>query len=244
MTMMLDAKIRLLKDRISKKSITAPFDGYVVDEHVHVGMWVQRGGMIVRMVRVEPIYVTVQLPQSFLNQVAVGDEPTVSLKSGSESTLKGKVDAVIALGDTSSRTFPVKIRLDNPDHRLKPGMLAYATFKVGEKRKAIVVPKDAVVISPSGDKMVYVMENGMVRPSPVITGGADNSYIEVNAKGLTIGQTVVTVGNERLRPGQPVAVVGEKKKCNPASATRGNDSHDTNIKGSESLQAGKEQSGG
>ncbi len=215
-TMMLDAKIRLLKDLISKKRITAPFDGYVVEEHVHVGMWVQRGGRIVRMVQVEPIYVTVPLPQSYLNQIAVGDETTVTVRSFTGPPLKGAVDAVIALGDTSSRTFPVKIRLDNPDHKLKPGMLAYALFKVGDAHKAVVVPKDAVVIDPSGGKTVYVVEDGKVRPVPVMTGSADNSFIEVKTDMLSVGQKVVTVGNERLRPGGSVSVIGKKQTCGEA----------------------------
>lgn len=210
---MLDALIRRLKDRKSKKSIRAPYNGYIVQEHVQVGTWVPAGGKIVCMVRVDPIYVRIPFPQSHLTKLRIGDPVKVRVNSRGEEPLEGKISAIIARGDTSSRTFPVKVQLSNPDHDLKPGMLAHASFRIGEKTGSLTVPKDAVVITPSQQTVIYVVDAGKARLIPVRTGQGSDSYVEVAGPSLKEGQVVVVVGNERLRPGQPVEIVRRHQAC-------------------------------
>lgn len=214
---MLDVELKRLEDLKRKKTIRAPFDGYVVAEHVHRGTWVQEGGKVVRMVRVEPVYVTVPFPQKDLPQLRVGDAVEIRVDGLGKEILKGTISAVIARGDTASRTFRVKIRLDNPGHRLKPGMLAYATFRLGKPSRTLMVPKDAVVITPSQQATIFLVVNGKTVRVPVETGRASGSFVEVSGKGLKEDQMVVTVGNERLRSGEAVQVIGSAKDRGPSS---------------------------
>lgn len=210
---MLDALIRRLEDRKTKKSIKAPYDGYIVAEHVHRGTWVDAGGRIVRMVQVDPIYVRVPFPQRYLAKIRIGDTVRVKVDALGEKVAEGRISAIISRGDTSSRTFPVKVQLDNADHGLKPGMLAHASFGIGEKTASLAVPKDAVVITPTQQKVIYVVKGGKARLIPVRTGRDTNSYVEVSGPSLQAGMQVVVVGNERLRPGQPVKIVRTHKAC-------------------------------
>jgi RND family efflux transporter MFP subunit len=215
--LMLETEIGRIEDRLSKMTIKAPFDGYVVQEYVHVGMWVTAGGKIVRMVEVDPIYVRVAFPQKDLPKLSLGQKAEVRIEGLGAARLPGKVSAIISKGEIASRTFPVKIELPNPGHRLKPGMLAYATFGLGKEHSALVVPKDAVVITPAQQKLLYVVENGKAKQVRVQTGQAYGSMIEVIGTGLKEGQQVVTVGNERLRPGVPVQIVGADTEGKPPS---------------------------
>lgn len=214
---MLDVELKRLQDLKHKKTIRAPFDGYVVAEHVHRGTWVQEGGKVVRLVQVEPVYVTVPFPQKDLSQLHVGDVVEVRVDGLGRETLTGKISAVIAKGDTASRTFPVKIRLENPGHRLKPGMLAHVTFGLGKPNRALVVPKDAVVITPTQQATIFLVVDGKTVQVPVETGRASGSFVEVVGKGLKEDQMVVTVGNERLRSGEAIQVIGSAKDRGPAS---------------------------
>jgi RND family efflux transporter MFP subunit len=208
----LENQIKLLEDRISKKTVRAPYDGFVVQEYVHRGMWVQIGGRVVRMARLQPIYVTVPLPQQYLSRIRTGEEALVQVYERANTTLSGKISAIIRRGDSASRTFRVKVALPNPDNILNPGMLAYVTLRAGDDRRVLTVSKDAVVITPDQKRLVFVVEDGKVQPVPVTTGNASESSVEVNGKGLKEGQAVVTVGNERLRPGQRVKVIGPLRK--------------------------------
>jgi len=84
-------------------------------------------------------------------------------------------------------------------------MEVVVTFEVGEKRKALLIPKDAVV--PSGaQKIVYTVDQGKAFPVTVeVVGYYNNSAVVKD--GLTPGRQVVIRGNERLRPGQEVEVI-------------------------------------
>lgn len=214
---MLDMEIKRIKDRLSKMTIRAPFDSYVVTEYVHKGMWVNSGGKIVRLVQVEPIYVRVPFPQRDLPKLTLGREALVRIEGLGSRPLPGKISAIIFKGEAGSRTFPVKIELPNPKHELKPGMLAHATFRLGSTHQALMVPKDAVVITPAQKKILFIVKDGKANPIAVETGQAHGSLVEVKGRGLKNGQAVVTVGNERLRPGQPVQVVGSNTRKKPSS---------------------------
>jgi hypothetical protein len=81
-------------------------------------------------------------------------------------------------------------------------MEAIATFELGRKIKAILVPKDAIV--PAGaDNLVYRVEQGKAFPVPVTISGYYGNDAAVKGD-LQPDQKVVVRGNERLRPGQPV----------------------------------------
>ena len=84
-------------------------------------------------------------------------------------------------------------------------MLGRATLPAGGLHKALLVPKDALVLSGSG-KVIYVVIDGTVRMVPVKTEAAHGPLIEVKGD-LRPGQQVVIRGNERLRPGQAVKVL-------------------------------------
>jgi multidrug efflux pump subunit AcrA (membrane-fusion protein) len=93
----------------------------------------------------------------------------------------------------------------NPGCAIKPGMLIRATFAVGDLHPALLVPKDALVLSALGQS-VYVLRQGKAYPVPVRVVASHDSLVEVQGD-LKAGQQVVTIGNERLFPGQPVKVI-------------------------------------
>jgi multidrug efflux pump subunit AcrA (membrane-fusion protein) len=98
----------------------------------------------------------------------------------------------------------VRIEISNPDGVIKPGMLGRATISTGELRKAVLVPKDALVFTATGTA-VYTVVDQVAQFVPVRIGAEHGSRIEVDGD-LRPGLDVVVRGNERLRPGQPVTI--------------------------------------
>ena len=155
---------------------------------------------------------------------------TIPALPAEKRTFQGEVAIVVPRADSSSRTFPVKVRLQNTlesDGQLliKAGMLARVTLEIGSATKAVVVPKDAVVLGGQ-TPVVYVVDpvpatpgaaaagmapSGMARPVPVEMGLEDNNWIVVVGD-VRPGQQVITEGNERLRPNMPVRVAAQTKR--------------------------------
>lgn len=209
-------EVRRLEDRLEKYTIRAPFDGYVVTKHAEVGQWIKEGDLVMEVAELNPVEVEVALPESYIAFLRTGMSARVEVSAVQNDVTTGTVSRVVPQADLRSRAFPVKIELQNEPGeagpRLKAGMLAHVTLSVGGRpQKAMLVPKDALVLGGPMGPIVYVVEPSegdqppMARPVPVQLGGADEGWIKVRGD-LSVGQQVVTRGNERLRPG-PVRVL-------------------------------------
>jgi RND family efflux transporter MFP subunit len=204
-TARLQAAYASLLNQLDKSTIKAPVSGYVVERHCLVGQWLGKGNPAVTLVVPDPILFMVSLPERYVPAVNQGDLVEVTFDALPGRIFKGKIDAVIPKADEAARTFPVRIKIPNGDGAVKPGMLGRATLPAGGLHKALLVPKDALVLSGSG-KVIFVVIDGTARSVPVKTEAAHGSLIEVKGD-LKPGQQVVIRGNERLRPGQAVKVL-------------------------------------
>ena len=209
------SQIALLKDRLKKCTICAPFDGYVVAAHTEVGEWVSQNEDVVEIVALDPVEIIVAVPEDCIGVLQPGMPATVRIGALPRQVFQTAVKRIVPQAEASSRTFPVVIPLANPRQTngplLKAGMSAQVTLPSGELRRVVLVPKDALVLGgPS--PLVYVLveeeQTGqtVVQPVPVELGEPDDSLIAVSGK-ISGGQRVVVRGNERLRPGVAVRPV-------------------------------------
>jgi HlyD family secretion protein len=201
------AVVEGIEDRIRKHTIRSPFDGYVTAEHTEVGQWVSSGEEL------DTVDIRVSVLEDYIDKLHVGASARVEVGALPDEAFTGEVVLIVPNADLRSRSFPVKIRVKNKMENgivlLKSGMFASVTLPVGSSEKSLLVPKDSLVLGgPS--PVVYVVDTqsesattGTVRPTPVELGVAHQGLIQVKGA-LQAGQWVVTVGNERLRPGQPV----------------------------------------
>jgi RND family efflux transporter MFP subunit len=200
-----EADIEVLKDDIRNKTVVAPFTGFVAEEHTQVGEWIDVGGPVVTLLDMGHVRIMVDVPERYAIQLSQDGTVRVTVTSLSDETFSGKISAVLPEGDMNARTFPVRIELANPDLKIRSGMEATATFNLGAKRKALLVPKDAIVTAGT-NRMVYVAAGGVAQPVPVKIIGYYDGNVAVEGP-LQPGAPVVIRGNERLMPGQPVQIL-------------------------------------
>jgi RND family efflux transporter MFP subunit len=213
----LRSELLLLEDQLRKRMIKAPVSGYVVERHCLVGQWLGEGEPVATVVVADPIRVRVPVPERYVRHLKRGDQAQVTFDALPSRTFKGKIFSVIPRADEAARTFPVRIEIPNPDAVIKAGMLGRVTLPIGDPHTAILVPKDALVLSGSGTA-VYVIVNKSARRVPVKTGSAHGDLIEVVGE-LKDGMKVVVRGNERLRPGQPVRTAPNKQSRKTSAIT-------------------------
>jgi RND family efflux transporter MFP subunit len=207
------AEVSRIKDQIKKYTVVTRFAGYVVAEHTEAGAWVNQGDPVADVVALDEVDIETYVPENSIPFVRVGEEVRVEIPALPNELVTGKIVAINPQADTRARTFPVLVRVKNElgdgGPKIKAGMMGRAVLPTGPVRKALLVPKDALVLGGQRP-MVYVAgpdpmksDVTVVRPVPVVPGIASGSLIEVDGE-LRVGQTVVTLGNERLRPGDAV----------------------------------------
>ncbi len=199
----LRAEIAAIQDDIERATIRSPLAGVVSRERTEVGQWMEAGGPVVELLALDTVEIRVEVPERYYASVRTGARATISVDSLPGFEAQGRVVAVIPQADAQARSFPVKVRVSNPRRRLAAGMLAKVSFPAGDPQRTTVVPKDAIVSRGSSRFVFKVNGTGTVDEVPVETGAAAGVWVEVRGN-VSAGDKVVTRGNERIQPGQPV----------------------------------------
>jgi RND family efflux transporter MFP subunit len=212
---MIQANVNRLKDQLTKHTVIARFSGYITAEHTEVGQWVARGDPVAEIAALDEVEVVTYVVEQYAPHVHVGMQVHVEVPALAGRVFGGQVSAVVPQADVQARTIPVKVLVKNEvtdqGPVLKAGMYARVMLPTGDKQRANLVSKDALVLGGQ-QPAVYVIDiaapdarAGKSRLVPVQIGVADGSWIHVIGP-LTPGQLVVVQGNERLRPGVDVTI--------------------------------------
>jgi membrane fusion protein, multidrug efflux system len=199
----LQAEIELLKVRISKNRIVAPFGGVVGFRYVSEGSYVSAGTRIANLVKIDPIKIGFTVPERYSRLMKPG-LPVYFSVEGIEDTLQAAVYAKAPSIDTETRSLSVKAKASNPGGRLSPGAFASVTVQLQAFDSALMVPTRAVM--PERERqIVYLYDGGVAKAQPIETGIRRADRVQV-LDGLQVGDTLITSGLIQMRPGQPVSL--------------------------------------
>ncbi len=195
------AEVARLEIELNKTGIKAPFDGVVINKKVDIGEWLDAGSVAAAVANDSLVEVVVNVPEQILPLLAPGMVITANI-TGKEQ--EGRLFAIIAKGDIPTRTFPVKLRIANPDGTILEGMEAQMTLPTGREVEGLLVNRDAV-ISKFGKQVIFTVADGAAHMMEVTVLGYRGSRAGIKAEGLSEGMIVIVKGQERLQEGQPVA---------------------------------------
>ena len=215
---MQQALVSKLVDQKQKHTMVSRFDGYVTAKRTELGKWVTKGDAVVEVLALDTVEINAYVPEADIPYVRIGEDVHVVIPALPNALFSGRVALVIPDADARSRTFPVKVRVENPPGSdgplLKAGMSARVTLPTGPIQNGMLVPKDALVLG-GPQPTVFVVDaasegslDGKARPVAVSLGVPSGSWIQVTGS-LKPGEKVVVRGNERLRPGQDVSIASE-----------------------------------
>lgn len=190
------------RTQLGYTTIYAPRDGVIVAKYVDPGSIVTAGKSsfagsgsgvaLVDIADVSRMQINVDVDETDIAQIRIGQEVNVTVDAYPEEKFTGKVTKIApqAQVESSVTTIPVTVEVENPDPRLKPVMNATCEFLVASRRGVIVVPNQAVKSGRDGSN-VMVVENGQQMIRPVEVGISDNDNTEI-ISGLKEGDVVVT----------------------------------------------------
>ena len=219
------ARQQAVTDRVEsdlgKSVIRAPFAGHVVQRDVEVGEWVSEGDTVVELVELTTVLVRVNVPESVLPFIQVGDPARVTVdalsdrQTGSGGSFQGRIKHIVRQADPNAHTFPVEIEVDNPDQALAGGMFARSTMPCGPAGQTVAVPQDAIVMRDGVTYVAIVLpahQGGSAAVlSPVSVGMDIDDWVTITSGNLPPGTPVITRGTERILPfPTPIEIVDER----------------------------------
>ena len=206
----LETIVATQKEIVERHRILAPFDGMVVEKMAEVGEWVQTGNPVLRYVDTENLRLDVQVPQEQLALVMSADTVAVEIAGSGGDSFEAHIEARSPQVDPITRTFQVRIQLDNPSAKVRPGMSAEAIFKPSSDKASLFISRDALLRTADGQVMVWVaIQNGdgyLGSRRIVQIGETSGDFIEV-VSGLRSSDQIIYQGNESLQEGQEIRIV-------------------------------------
>ena len=186
--------------------LISPIDGIVTARNYDNGDMYSAGTPLLTVQNIVPVKLMIHVSEGFYTQVKEGMPVTIRLDVYKDEKFTGKVSLVYPTIDAATRTFPVEIQLDNKDMRVRPGMFARVNINFGTERRVVLPDLAVVKQTGSGDRYVYVYNDGKVDFVKVELGRRTDSRYEV-LSGVPDGARVVVAGQSRLYNGAEVTVV-------------------------------------
>jgi len=173
-------------------TVTSGSSGIVKDRKVAAGQFVNAGDTLIELTDLNSVWVKANVFDADLSRIRPGLAATVTSEALPGIKLSGKVDFIDPQSDPQTRTTSVRIQVDNPGTRLKPGMVVQTTFRLS-LGNVLTVPREAVLDSGTA-KIVYVAgTNGVFEQRRIQAGTAIGDRYPVS-EGLKPGERVVTNG--------------------------------------------------
>lgn len=203
-----DAQLDAAKNNLGDTVLTSPIDGVVLQKISEKGETISAGYPVVAIGDISSVYAEIGVTDETVNQIQKGQIAEVYIY-GLNETITGVVYEINSLADTTTRTFPVKIKIDNAEGKLKPGMVCRVEIPM-DNIKSIFVPIDSVIHFAEGSAVFVLNEDNTVSKKIVTTGEITGDKIQIYS-GLQSGDVIITKGQFTLHDGDTVQIEEMKK---------------------------------
>jgi len=201
----MEAELARAQQNLADTRVKAPYPGVITRLHVKVGDYVSRGDPVLDLADISYLEAETRVPERYARQIELAIPVRVTIESlGIER--EGKVIAVSGAIDQSTRTFLVKVGIDNSSHDLKAGVFCACDFQLPPLDDALAVPH-AAVQRREGSSFVWIEESGRARRVEVTLGVRNDGYIQV-LSGLAGGEQVIVAGAGALSDDDEIVLEG------------------------------------
>lgn len=203
--MALDVKQSAYDNLLENTSLLSPINGVVTARNYDNGDMYSGGDPVLVVEQITPVKLLINVSEGYFTKVKKGAPVAVKVDVYGEEEFEGKISIVYPTVNPNTRTFPVEIKLDNRDQKVRPGMFARATLNFGTQDHVVVPDLAIVKRAGSGDRYVYVYKDGKVSYNKVQLGRRMDTEYEL-LSGVDNNSQVVIAGQSKLADGVEVDV--------------------------------------
>lgn len=186
--------------------ICSPIDGTVTYKNVQPGeligahsIMAAEGKQLLTITDNSEVYLEGEVGEEDIQWVTLGKPAVVRTDVFKGREFRGRVSTVVSAANPKSRTFRVKITVENGDYSLKSGIFARAGL-VAARKKGIVLPRELVLKKDGRDYVVMMDDKGEAFFRFVKTGLKDEKSVFIE-QGLKVGERIVSKGQENISEG-------------------------------------------
>lgn len=190
---------------LENTQLLSPINGVVTARNYDSGD-LYGGQPVVQVQQINPVKMLINVSEVLFTNIKVGMPVDITIDTYKGETFKGRISLVYPTIDGNTHTFPVEVQLQNNDNRVRPGMYARVTINFGQYNH-LVVPDEAIFRQQgSGNRYIYVYDNGRVFFKQVQLGRHLDTKYELLNTDIPDSIYVATTGLQRLKDSMEVEV--------------------------------------
>lgn len=194
------------KAEFEKTHLYAPRDGVLGSRDAEMGEFVTPNDKVATLYDTMEVFVDLGVVEKDIDKIALGQDVMVTVDAYPGAVFKGTTDNVFPVIEGKSRTLTVRVRIENQDAMLLPGMFARAMITVAEFKDAIVIPSMSLDKTDEGYNIFVVSEDNTVNSRPIEVAYVTTDYTVI-ASGLYEEEIVVVDTPRELKNGMPVKII-------------------------------------
>ncbi len=171
----------------------APFDGYVMDLGARQGAAVAPGTMLFQLADLQSVWINADVPETQAAWIKAGDPAVAEVPALPGEHFQGRIDYLYPELTAATRTLKVRVVIQNPGRRLRPGMFAAVHLRGTTQEEVLTVPTEAVIVTGTRSVVIVADNATHFRPMLVRVGAEHGGRSEI-LEGLSVGQNVVASG--------------------------------------------------
>lgn len=190
--------------QMQKIQIKAPFSGIITALPYYTPGTKIDPSSIATLMQYDQMFMEVQFSEKNIASIALKQPVNITCYTLQHDTLRGYVEQLSPVVNEQTRTFAGRIRIENPERSLRPGMFVKADIITAQSDSSIVLPKK-LIQHEHGRSYVFVFERQRAVRKRVTLGIETDFDCEV-LEGLTLGERLITSGNDALSDGSRVSI--------------------------------------
>lgn len=187
--------LEVAETKMNDTVLKSPINGTVIQKLFEEGETVASGYPVVVLGRLDTLEVEIGVPDILIDTIQIGKNVDVFIY-GLEKDIQGKITNIDTTADLETRTFGVKVEIDNKDNKIRPGMIAKVIMNT-DNVNTIMIPTNCVMNDPDGGKIFIYNEEGYVEERRIVLGKVFDDKIQV-LEGLEDGEQIVVEGHYKL----------------------------------------------
>jgi RND family efflux transporter MFP subunit len=201
--------LQIARKNLDDCNLYSPVEGLIGKRSIDPGMNMLSGITAFTIVSIDKMNVKIAVPENEISTISRGQAATVVVPALDNRTFSGTIEQKGVVANLLSHTYEIKIALENPGHKLVPGMLCNVSLHNSEKKNVIAISQQVVQKDGSGKAFVFVVDTvrKVALRRDIATGSLlDNGLVEVES-GLNLNDQIIAEGYQKVSMNTPLQIL-------------------------------------
>lgn len=200
-----EAQVSQARTVLGETDLRSSINGVITARNADEGALASPGQAVLVIQSLDWLFFIATIPVELGDKFRVGQTAKIVIEGIANPDVQGTITNINPSADPTSRQIALRIRVENKDHSLRPGMFGKINFVTDARSVPVAVPKEAVTRSGKQATVAVIGDDNKVQIRNVTLGAIDEKVIEIR-DGVKAGEKVVTLSYDQLKDGKEVKI--------------------------------------